>query len=498
MLTQIKRVLRHSVVYGTATVLRQAISFLLLPLYTHYITPSEYGILETLTLLSTLLVIFFSTQLNVALVRFYMHNQDDEDRVLLIGTAFVASLVIGLVLCAFIFAFSQPISEMLLESAQHNLLIQITLLASLFDAWATIPLAILRSKEQSVKYVVVTISNFTLGLILNVYFVASLELGVRGILFGKVISSVISCFVAVAMIWKHLSFRFSWFELGRLLQYSIPNIPAGLIFFVLNLSDRFLLKTFAGLHELGVYALGRRMGGSIGMLAGAFLIAWPPIAFSIYYKETAVKAKYIYSRMLTYIVGGLFFLTLGLSVLAPEIIDIMSSAEFSEAYRVVPVIAVSQILYVINAVTGLGLRLMNKMQYHPLMVGLAALVCLLLGLLFIPVYDMMGAAWVIFISYLVMWLGEYLASQKFYPVQYEWGRIFKMMLAALMVYMISLLVSGDSLVITVVLKLVLMILYPGLLYLFRFYKPEEIHKLRVMPQTLSVFVQTKLKLPEDV
>src|SRR5919197_2987111 len=110
MLERLKELLRHSAIYGLGSIVARAIAVLLLPLYTRYLTPGDYGLIETLVALSAVLTALLAQGMKSAFFRFYFDAAEEARRLLVVRTAFwyvfaasTAVLVAGI-------ALSQPIS----------------------------------------------------------------------------------------------------------------------------------------------------------------------------------------------------------------------------------------------------------------------------------------------------------------------------------------------------------------------------------------------------
>src|SRR5205085_10681742 len=85
---QINRLARHSAIYGLGGLVSRILAFLLLPLYTSYLTTADYGKIETLVAASTVLVIVLRLGISSSFFRFYFDSRDDEGRTRVVRTSF--------------------------------------------------------------------------------------------------------------------------------------------------------------------------------------------------------------------------------------------------------------------------------------------------------------------------------------------------------------------------------------------------------------------------
>jgi hypothetical protein len=103
----------------------------------------------------------------------------------------------------------------------------------------------------------------------------------------------------------------------------------------------------------------------------------------------------------------------------------------------------------------------------------------------------MGAAVATVISYLLLPIGSYFVSSRYYPIKYEWGRVAKIFIAAGLVYVGSLFIKYDSAIIAGLFKLLSLLGFPLLLFAFRFFKPEEIQKTKEIFRAVPGYVKRK-------
>ena len=224
------------------------------------------------------------------------------------------------------------------------------------------------------------------------------------------------------------------------------------------------------------------------LVVGPFGLAWGPFLWSTAKEK---NAKELYSVVLTYFVLVGMAVALVLSVLSKEVLIIMATPAFYNAYKVIPLIASSYILSGCFSILAVGILLQKATKYMPLITGVGAIVNLGLNYLLIPSYGMMGAAVATLIAYLLLPVGSYFVSKRYYPIKYEWGRVAKIVVAAGLVYAGSLFIRNDSAIIAGLLKLLSLLGFPLLLFAFRFFKPEEIQKTKEIFRAASGYVKRR-------
>lgn len=490
MFDQLKRILKDSFIYGSGSLVHYSIAFLLIPVYTRCLTPSEYGILEVITVTLSLLLIFYIMGMSTAIFKSYFDTKDENSRKTIISSAFIYLSLTSLAFSIILVFLAPFISSIFFGTRDNTLLFIIAFSSLFFDTGLIIPLALFRAKGEPRKYVTVSVSRFIVGVALNMLFVVVLTRGVLGILLAQLITSAAFYLFLIPGIIKEFSFSFSTHKLRDMLRFGLPLIPAGLGSALLTLADRYFLNFFSTTGEVGLYSLGYRLGSVInGLIANPFQLAWLPFLFSI---KDNHNAREVYSRVLTYFALIAIFFALALSVLAKPVLWVMATPPFYTAYKVIPLIAFSYVLQGCYLVVAVPFYLTNRTKWLAYLVGSAALANLLLNYLLIPGYGMMGAATATFISYASLFLAAIFTGRRYYTIPYEYSRVLKIFLSAGLVFIGSLYINNASPIITGLLKLASLLGFPALLFAFKFFKLEELQK--VVEITNIAIKQAKMRL----
>jgi O-antigen/teichoic acid export membrane protein len=480
--THLLRLSKHSIIYGLGVVVSQVIGFFLIPLYTRYLTPAGYGTLEIFNTTLTVLGVIFVMGLSTAIFRSYYLHDDENKKKTVVSTAYLFLTATSALLTLLLISVAGSFSSLFFHSSEYAFYFRIIFLTLFCNTGIMIGLSVFRAREEPARYIMVTIAQVMLSLGLNITFVIALHKGVLGILEGNLITAASVYLVLLASIIRRAGFGFSSEELKRMLAFGLPLVPSGLSMWVLTLSDRYFLQFLSTPTELGLYSLGYKFGLVIsGLLVGPLQLAFLPFTFSIAKEK---NAREVYSRVFTYFMLIAVFAALVLSVLSREVLAIMATPAFHNAYKVIPLIALSYVLYGCYFVLMVGINLHAKTKYLAVFVVAAAILNLGLNYALIPHYGMMGAAVATLISYVSLPISSYLLSQRYYSVKYEWGRVAKICIAFGVIFAGSLFIPHQSGVVTGVYKLLTIFAYPILLYILGFYHHEEIQKTKQIFKTV--------------
>jgi O-antigen/teichoic acid export membrane protein len=473
MLETIKHLTKHSFVYGLGGTLNKLIGFFLLPIYTRLLTPADYGILSLLTVTSALATVVVQLGLGSAFFREIIYEGSDERDVESTSLYFLlgeSGLFLGILIL-----LSPGLSNLIFGTADRAPLLRLVFLADWVGVVDVVFNARLRARTQSTLFSVFSVSRFAVGILLNLYYIVVLRQGVEGLIIAALIADTLFASLYFILLVRDLRPTFSIPILRRMLKFGIPLVPVGLSSLLLTMADRYFLKHFSTIAQVGLYSLGYNIGLVMNLVEHAFQLAWPPHRFAI---AKQPNAKHQFARMLTYYLLAFGFLAMALSLLAKEVLMIMATPKFYPAAAVVPLIALSYIFSGVRHMTNTGLAIMNKNYYVPPIIMASALLNLALNYLLIPPYGMIGAAWATILSYLVLVIIQTLVNLHFYFIRYEYGRMAKIALTWGITYGVSLWIEFPFLWLNVGLKCLLLLAYPFVLYILRFYEKEELETLK--------------------
>jgi len=470
---QLRRLARHSAIYGLGGLVSRILAVLLLPLYTSYLTTTDYGRVETLVALTAILVTLLRAGISNAFFRFYFDSPEPAERLRVLRTAFwftiatsTAGLVAGWILAS-------PIADAL--NVEDPALVR----AAFVALWAQMNYeqltALFRVEERSTAFVAASLANVVLTIAATVLLVVVYEQGALGVIVGNFTGTLIVYAVLVGYRREQLGLQFDRALLRRMNQFGLPLVPSGVALWTLNFSDRFFLARIAGQDDVGRYSLGVRVASAMVLLLVAFRTAWPAFAYSI---DDDREARRTYGFVLTYLLYVSCWLSLALGVLAPWIVRVLARDEsFWPGADVVAPLAFAGALWGAYTVVSIGIGRLKRTQFNWAITGSAAILDVGLNLLLIPPYGIRGAAAAAVAAFAFMFVAMAVYAQRLYPVPYQWRRVATIVGTAAALTVVGRLV--DRLDVSIVLVLA----YPLVLWTLGFYLPVERARLRALTKT---------------
>jgi len=421
----LRRLASSTALYALTAAAQQAAGFLLIPFYTRLIPTAAYGVLEMLN--ASLSIAMMCVTLGLASAINKVHHRDcagPEEQQAVVGTAMLASFPLLAMLAAVVMTFAEPLSAMVTGNRTDGGLLRLATASSVCGAMVAMVLAGLRARERIVAYSAVSVVQFALALVVNLLLVAVAGLGVRGVLLGNLTANGAALALAVVLTGR---VRFDRRLARPLLAFGLAILPAMLSNWVMEVSDRYLLRVFRDLGEVAQYGVGYKFGMAIQLLVTwPFQLAWPAIAFGI---SNDAGHERTYARVFTYLLLTLTAIVLVFVAASTSILPHVIGREYLAACGVVPVVAGAYALSALQYCVAPGIHVGGRTRSLSAIGVGAAVSNLALGLLLIPAFGMMGAAWATVGSYALALGGALWLAQRTHPVVYEGARIVRVLVA---------------------------------------------------------------------
>ncbi len=417
MFGYLRRLATTGAAYTASSVLSKLLAVALLPVYTRYLTPSDYGAAEVVLASVIAISILIRLGLIEALLRFYY--LPDVDRPAVVRTGFAALFWATTAAALILLPFAEPISEALLDQADPELVRLGVLGLWTLTLWEY-ALTLLRVDERARAYFGLTVLNVLATIPVTVWLVAVEDKGAAGILWGTFGTGAAFLVVQLWRERRRLGFAFQRPLLRRMIRFGLPTMPAELSLYSLNFIDRILIVRLAGLAEAGLYALAIKFAQGMNVIARAFQLAWPPLAYSIADDDEARRA---YSLVFTWFAAVCAFGVAGLWLLSRWIVDWLAAPDFFQAYEAVGLLATGIALYALYLVLVVILGRTGRTEFNLPATIAGTVVNIVLNLILIPSQGIVGAGIALVASYLVVLVLMYALTQRLFPVPYEWGRL---------------------------------------------------------------------------
>jgi O-antigen/teichoic acid export membrane protein len=341
---------------------------------------------------------------------------------------------------------------------------------------------LLKLQSRALWYSLVSIVKLLITLFLTVYFIVYRHKNIEGIFEAQLIGSAVVMILLLPFTIRNCHLSFEIRVMKEMLRYSFPLMLASISGVFFSVIDRYTLNYLKGLENVGIYSLGYKIASTLKVVViTSVQLALSPILMK---KINEPDNKWFYSRVMTYFGYGLMFCVVGLSLFSLEVIKVATrDILYWESANIVAILSFSFFFGMLKDAAFIGLNVVKKTRIAGSLIAVSSLVNLGLNILLIPRFSIYGAAVGTLVSQIIFFVMIYIAAQKWYRIPYQLNRITGILIAGILLTITGFFLNDMQIGIRLVLKTLLLLSYPFLLYLFQFYSPQEMVQIRKIIHT---------------
>lgn len=477
MIEKLKELTKDTAVYGISTVVGRFLAFLLVPFYTHVLNPGEYGICSNVYSYIAFISLIYIYGMDVAFQK-YAANAAETEKKNLFSTPVIFVFLTSLAFSILIILVRNPLNSFMDVGDKYVHLIYYSILIMLFDSAALIPFANLRLERKAKKFAFIKIVNILIQIGLNLLLVLKLRWGIEGIFISNLAASVVTILFLLPEIKRYFIWVIDKPTLKKMLWFGLPYLPASLGATIVQVVDRPLVLKIAGEEMCGIYQANYKLGIFMMLIVSMFQYAWQPFLLT---NAKEKKAKEIFSKVLTLFMIGASLIWITISLFIDNLVKLnlfgytFFGPKFQKGWEIVPVILLAYLFHGMYVNFTAGIYIEEKNKYLPLITGAGALINVIVNLLLIPVWGIMGAALATLASYVLMASMIFFFTQKYYPVKYEYKKVFTilgMVIAAAGVYYYLFYTNDHQ--IFILYKLFMLISFVSFLFIFKIIRKHDL------------------------
>lgn len=438
----LKKLAGQTVIYGLSSVVGRLLNYLLVPLYTRYFLPEEYGIVTELYAYVAFLVVILTYGIETA---FFRYSQKVPNKKTVYSTALISLLVTSSIFILIIFCSAQPISNWLQYPNNTDYVKFFAVIIGL-DAISAISFAKLREKNNATRFALVRLLNIFINIGLNLFFIIycpyALEKGLpstgfvnsiyqEGYGIGYIfVANLIASSVTFLMLLPEMIKSVWIFDKSlwrKMIIYAFPLLIAGLAGMTNETIDRILLKHLLPQNlnvsaEIGLYGAFYKLSILIVLFIQTFRFAAEPFFFA---HEKEKNSRKVYAEVMKYFVIITSFIFLVVTMLYDFIILFLGTGYHDErGFVTVSILLAANLFLGIYYNLSVWYKLSEKTKYGAYMSIFGALITLSLNFLLIPILGFVGSAWATLVCYLCMSIVSFYLGRKHYRIPYPVKRIF--------------------------------------------------------------------------
>ncbi|HEY3319004.1 MAG TPA: oligosaccharide flippase family protein [Planctomycetota bacterium] len=422
MQEQLSRLAKNTVIYGIGGVLNRFIGFLLLPLFTAYLTPTDYGVSGILAMVAVVATNVFLLGIGAGLGICYYEGNSADRKEAAVWTAMRLLVPSAAVLAVVGIVFPREISQLAFGSPEYAYYTQLSVCTTAVSILITPLVLRLQFEERAVAFVILGTGTTLVSIGFSLVAVVVWKGGIKGLLEAGLAAQVVSLLAYASVVLRGITLRTERGLTAKLLRVSVPFIPSFVFLFIMQQSNRYVLQYYHGLSEVGIYSIGSSFGMVMALLVGAFSSAWYPYFMS--FLERKDEARRTFGRVFTIYVIGFGFLQTLFYVAARPAVLLMTRPAFHNAFSVIGVCATAQFAWGLYSLLLPGVYFSKETASINLTQAVAAIATLTLSFVLIPGWGANGAAWAMALGALSLSVFQHLWNlyrrKDYLQVAYNW------------------------------------------------------------------------------
>jgi O-antigen/teichoic acid export membrane protein len=413
-----------SLVYWAGSAIIGVGNFILVPLYTRYLAPAEFGVYALVDIVVLIFVTVTQLGLRVSYLKWFA-DMGESRRGELLGSTLVAGALTastGGVLLSM--AVISPLGERWLKIADSSF------------AWTLLPIVVLenlqgllltdlRARRKPGAFSASAVARLVAIVGASLWFIVVQKQGVTGVFLGRLVGDAVGVLLLAIFCLRSTALRLARSIIAPMVRYGLPLMWSSLMAMMLDASGRYFLVHYSTLEQVGFYAAAIKIGNVFQILVyQPFGVAWGGLMFQI---AKWPNARTIYSKIATYVLVLSLAAALILALFTPTLFTVFATPAYMPGMMVFPLILLTRAINIMEYPTSIGLYLSGRTRWFALIFSTGLGVSLVANLLLVPAYGMHGAAWAWFASWVVITILLVVIGNRYYAVHYDW----KLFLAAL-------------------------------------------------------------------
>jgi O-antigen/teichoic acid export membrane protein len=421
----VNKLVKNTSIYTIGNFLPKITGFVLLPVYSYYLLPAEYGTLSAMTAVMGVLNILLILSIPRSIPRLFFDYEDKEQNKIFFGTIFISVFVIASFQISLLFVFNNTV-EKIYKNVPFFPYFKYALLTAFLSVFFNITNAYYRQTGNAARFITYNLINFALitggAVIMLLVFQNGAESVLKGKFFGSLIIFVLTVYLARKIAVLHFDFKI----FKAIILFSLPLIPANIFAWVINMSDRIFIERYFELSLVGIYSMGYQIAMLTSLFGTSIRQAYDPWFFKqakINTFTSIEKIKKGNNVISIVILFAVFFI----SLFAKEGIELFLNEKYHSAYIYIPIISLAVFIGQMAGLLNLSFYQEKKTVSLMWVIMVSSILNIGLNFLLISNFGAMGAAWATLLTFVFEFGLKYKIAEKYFKLSLEWLLIGKYM-----------------------------------------------------------------------
>ena len=428
MIEKLKELTKDTALYGISTIIGRFLGFILVPFYTNVFSPDEFGIQSYIYAFLAFANIVYIYGMDAAYMKYATVVGNDKKKIF--STSYISITITTLIFSLILFFSRSWIAEITNLTNYTNILLYVIGIIFL-DTATLLPFSVLRLERKAARFATIRIINIVINVSMNFILILIFDFGIEAIFISNLIASTFSFLALLPTILENFKWVIDKSSLKKMLFFGLTYLPASVSAMMVQMIDVPIIRELTNESTLGIYRANYKLGIFMMLFVSMFHYAWQPFFLTNAKEE---NAKTIFSKVLSLflIFSSLIWIFLSLfieNIAGFEFLNGRSliGQDYLIGIYIVPVVLLAFIFHglYINFIAGIYLE--EKTKYLPAITGVGAIVNIASNFILVPQIGIMGGALSTLFSYIIMAVGIFFVSQKFYKINYEYHVITKVL-----------------------------------------------------------------------
>jgi len=454
-----KELFKSFFLYGITSGISKFIPLFLVPIYTRFFTPAEYGTIDLIQSMIYIVMIFGVVQLDTSLQRYY-YEVDDEQRKKESSTIFTSILFVSSILFIVICIFSKTISNLLFTTDEYYSSIIIAAFIIPLSNIASLSFIVIRFMKKPLLFGLIVSVQGAVTALITILLVVYYKLGINGVFYGQALGFLIVNIIQLYVLRNYFSLTWDSVVFKKMIKFALPQFPARIGSTSNAYINRFFMLSLLSASSIGLYSIALKFASVVQLFFGAFLIAWGPYMYETIKNK---NHKEEFQKIFKLVCICVLFLVSGMSLFSKELVYLLTTKEFYDAHLLVGGLSLYFGMFFIKELVDLGPQIAEKTIYISYTYIIASLINILSLYFFIHLFDIYGVICSLVLTNLVLILSSWYFSYKLYPIKYS-----KIIFSYVFVVLLAIVIINISLDLSLLNRILVYISLIGMnLYVFR-------------------------------
>ena len=460
------------------------LGIMILPVLTKFYTSELYGIWIQVNMTMFLLSSLIGLQLRLAVVRFLSAEEDRERRRYFLGSMLFAIIIFSCMVLVIIVMLSEQFSFVVFGGTQFTNFIYLTILWIFFNSLYNFFSSYLRARQmiRRISVILVVFSTFKM---ITIIILTNTGFGLEWIIVSQIALQAAVAFISLVMIIRDIGFLVPNLRgLRGFLAFSVPQIPAAILIYILIVIDRYFITHFLGLSQTGIYS-------SSSTLAGLMALFHMPISFVLFPVVSRLWLQKRFEDVKSYVEYSIrLFLTLAipaavaLAILSQPLLSILTTSEYLAGLELVLVLSLGTIFFGLYLLNVDIILLVKQAKFRPFVIAAATSINIIMNIMLIPQIGIMGAGISNLASHFVLAVIVTIWARKIFTYDLDFKYLGKVMVAVLVMALCVYFIEANDVLGIITAVIIGLSIFGGTLFLMRAFTRQDRSLIRKVFQGL--------------